>query len=359
MKAYLILEDGTVFEGRRIGADRDVVCEVVFNTAMAGYLEVLTDPSYAGQGVAMTYPLMGNYGINEEDAESRRPWASAFIVQSVARRASNYRSEEELDRYLSRYDIPGIAGLDTRALTRHLRTRGTMNGMITSREDLSIQACSKIARDYRVTGVVKMVSRTEMEHIPGEGKRVALMDYGAKNSILRSLRRRGCDLYVFPYNTPAEEVLAIQPDGIMLSNGPGDPEECVESIACVRKLYDSGLPIFGICQGHQVISLAYGARTFKMKFGHRGGNHPVKNLETGKVEITSQNHSFAVDTESLKGTGLTLTHLNLLDDTAEGVECRADRIFSVQYHPESAPGPQDSTYLFDKFIKMMEESQNA
>ena len=225
MKAYLILEDGTVFEGRRIGADRDVVCEVVFNTAMAGYLEVLTDPSYAGQGVAMTYPLMGNYGINEEDAESRRPWASAFIVQSVARRASNYRSEEELDRYLSRYDIPGIAGLDTRALTRHLRTRGTMNGMITSREDLSIQACSKIARDYRVTGVVKMVSRTEMEHIPGEGKRVALMDYGAKNSILRSLRRRGCDLYVFPYNTPAEEVLAIQPDGIMLSNGPGDPEE--------------------------------------------------------------------------------------------------------------------------------------
>ena len=184
MKAYLILEDGTVFEGRRIGADRDVVCEVVFNTAMAGYLEVLTDPSYAGQGVAMTYPLMGNYGINEEDAESRRPWASAFIVQSVARRASNYRSEEELDRYLSRYDIPGIAGLDTRALTRHLRTRGTMNGMITSREDLSIQACSKIARDYRVTGVVKMVSRTEMEHIPGEGKRVAHDEHGMGRYIL-------------------------------------------------------------------------------------------------------------------------------------------------------------------------------
>lgn len=358
MKAYLILEDGTVFEGRRIGADRDVVCEVVFNTAMAGYLEVLTDPSYAGQGVAMTYPLMGNYGINEEDAESRRPWASAFIVQSVARRASNYRSEEELDRYLSRYDIPGIAGLDTRALTRHLRTRGTMNGMITSREDLSIQACSKIARDYRVTGVVKMVSRTEMEHIPGEGKRVALMDYGAKNSILRSLRRRGCDLYVFPYNTPAEEVLAIQPDGIMLSNGPGDPEECVESIACVRKLYDSGLPIFGICLGHQITALAMGAKTVKMDYGHHGVNHPVKELSTGRVYITSQNHNFMVKADTIPAEGQ-VSFLNVNDGSVEGVTYDGGRVYTVQFHPEASPGPVDTNFLFDRFINVMGGQRDA
>ena len=310
--------------GRRIGADRDVVCEVVFNTAMAGYLEVLTDPSYAGQGVAMTYPLMGNYGINEEDAESRRPWASAFIVQSVARRASNYRSEEELDRYLSRYDIPGIAGLDTRALTRHLRTRGTMNGMITSREDLSIQACSKIARDYRVTGVVKMVSRTEMEHIPGEGKRVALMDYGAKNSILRSLRRRGCDLYVFPYNTPAEEVLAIQPDGIMLSNGPGDPEDCAKSIACVAEALRSGLPIFGICLGHQLMALAM-RREYRQAEIRPPRRQPsgARSCPAGRVYITSQNHGYAVkaDTVPAAGTG----QLSSTSTTAPWKGCRLRR----------------------------------
>ena len=285
---------------------------------------------------------------------TRRPWASAFIVQSVARRASNYRSEEELDRYLSRYDIPGIAGLDTRALTRHLRTRGTMNGMITSREDLSIQACSKIARDYRVTGVVKMVSRTEMEHIPGEGKRVALMDYGAKNSILRSLRRRGCDLYVFPYNTPAEEVLAIQPDGIMLSNGPGDPEECVESIACVRKLYDSGLPIFGICLGHQITALAMGAKTVKMDYGHHGGNHPVKDVEKNVVMITAQNHGFAVDEATLPA-NLRVTHKSLFDGTLQGIHRTDKPAFSFQGHPEASPGPHDAAPLFDHFIALIEQ----
>ena len=247
----------------------------------------------------MTYPLMGNYGINEEDAESRQPWASAFIVQQVARRASNYRSREELDAYLTRYDIPGIAGLDTRALTRHLRTRGTMNGMLTSRTDWNIQACVKLARDYRVRGVVARVSRKEMEHFPGQGPRVALMDYGAKNSILKSLRRRGCDLYVFPQDAPAEEVLAVKPDGIMLSNGPGDPEECTGPIACVRRLYESGIPLFGICLGHQITALALGARTEKMEYGHRGVNHPVTELATGRVYITSQNHGYVVTAESV------------------------------------------------------------
>ena len=228
-----------------------------------------------------------------------------------------------------------------------------MNGMITSREDLSIQACSKIARDYRVTGVVKMVSRTEMEHIPGEGKRVALMDYGAKNSILRSLRRRGCDLYVFPYNTPAEEVLAIQPDGIMLSNGPGDPEECVESIACVRKLYDSGLPIFGICLGHQLLALANGFKTEKLKYGHRGTNQPVQNLETGRVYISSQNHGYAVVSSTIDPEIADEYFNNVNDRTCEGVRYKKIPAFSVQFHPEACGGPRDTAFLFDKFFEMM------
>lgn len=358
MKAYLILEDGTVFEGERIGADRDTVCEVVFNTAMAGYLEVLTDPSYAGQGVTMTYPLMGNYGINEEDAESRQPWASAFIVQQVARRASNYRSREELDAYLTRHDIPGIAGLDTRALTRHLRTRGTMNGMLTSRTDWNIQACVKLARDYRVRGVVARVSRKEMEHFPGQGPRVALMDYGAKNSILKSLRRRGCDLYVFPQDAPAEEVLAVKPDGIMLSNGPGDPEECTGPIACVRRLYESGIPIFGICLGHQITALALGARTEKMEYGHRGVNHPVKELATGRVYITSQNHGYVVRGDSVPSEGK-VSFVNVNDGTVEGVSYDGGRVFTVQFHPEASPGPVDTGFLFDRFIHVMGGKRDA
>lgn len=358
MKAYLILEDGTVFEGKRIGSDRDVVCEVVFNTAMAGYLEVLTDPSYAGQGVTMTYPLMGNYGINEEDAESRRPWASAFIVQTVARRASNYRSEEELDRYLKRWDIPGIAGLDTRALTRHLRSQGTMNGMITSGEGQSIQACAKIARAYSVTGVVKMVSRPQPEHFAGTGYKVALMDYGAKNSIIKSLCRRGCDVTVFPQDTPASDVLAIHPDGVMLSNGPGDPKECTGPIACVRELYDSGIPIFGICLGHQITALAMGADTEKLDYGHRGVNHPVKELATGRVYITSQNHGYVVRGETIPNFAK-VSYVNVNDGTIEGVTYDGGRVYTVQFHPEASPGPVDTNFLFDRFINVMGGKRDA
>lgn len=352
MKAYLILEDGTVFEGARMGADRDAVCEIVFNTAMAGYLEVLTDPSYAGQGVAMTYPLMGNYGVNQEDAESDRPWASAFIVQQVARRASNYRSQEELDGYLRRYDIPGIAGLDTRALTRHLRTRGTMNGMITSRQDVSVQACAALAGQYAIGDVVSKVSRKQVEHIGGAGPRVALMDYGAKRSIIKSLCRRGCEIYVFPHDAKASDVLAVAPHGIMLSNGPGDPKACTASIACVKQLVTSGIPIFGICLGHQITALAMGGDTQRLDYGHRGVNHPVKEIATGRVYITSQNHGYVVSGASLPG-GAEVSFVNVNDGTIEGVTYLGGRVNTVQYHPEASPGPTDTRFLFDRFIKQM------
>ena len=268
------------------------------------------------------------------------------------------RSREELDAYLARHDIPGIAGLDTRALTRHLRTRGTMNGMLTSRTDWNIQACVKLARDYRVRGVVARVSRKEMEHFPGQGPRVALMDYGAKNSILKSLRRRGCDLYVFPQDAPAEEVLAVKPDGIMLSNGPGDPEECTGPIACVRRLYESGIPIFGICLGHQITALALGARTEKMEYGHRGVNHPVKELATGRVYITSQNHGYVVRGDSVPSEGK-VSFVNVNDGTVEGVSYDGGRVFTVQFHPEASPGPVDTGFLFDRFIHVMGGKRDA
>ena len=357
MKAYLILEDGTVFTGTSIGAEREVISEIVFNTSMTGYLEVLTDPSYAGQAVVMTYPLIGNYGICREDMESERAWPDAYIVRELSRIPSNFRSEDTIQNFLKEQDIPGISGIDTRALTKLLREKGTMNGMITTKEYTDHSEVLKRIRNYSVEGVVLKTTTKEKYVLPGTGKKVALMDFGAKKNIARSLNERGCEVTVYPADTPAEEVLAANPDGIMLSNGPGDPKENTAIIKEVKKLYDSNVPIFAICLGHQLMALANGMDTYKLKYGHRGGNHPVKNLETGKIEITSQNHSYAVDMDSLKNTDLTATHINLLDNTIEGVECKADRVFSVQYHPESAPGPQDSAYLFDKFINIMKESK--
>ena len=359
MKAALILENGVVFHGESMGAAADCVCEMVFNTSMVGYQEILTDPSYAGQGVVMTYPLIGNYGVNSEDDESRQPWAAAMIVRRLSPRGSNFRNEGTLDDYLKSHNITGIHGVDTRAITRMLRDQGTMNGMITVEENPDVEAKLKLIRAYRVQGTVEKTTRSQLQVYPGSGPKVALLDLGVKENMIRSLNSRGCEVTVFPAHTPAQLILDGGFDGVMLSNGPGDPADNLQIIQEIRKIYDSGMTVFAVCLGHQLMALATGAATEKLKYGHRGANHPVKNLQTGKLEITSQNHSYAVDIDSLEGTGLTLTHVNLLDGTAEGVECAAEGVFSMQYHPESASGPQDSAYLFGKFTKIMEEFRHA
>ena len=391
MKAYLILEDGTVFEGTSIGADKEVISEIVFNTSMAGYLEVLTDPSYAGQAVCMTYPLIGNYGVCRQDCESRRPWPDGFIVRELSRMPSNFRSDCSIQEYLKEYDVPGIAGIDTRALTKILREKGTMNGMITTNENYDLEeilpklaayttgkveekvTCAekyevKGAKDLSENGPVsgsavfnkEAFAAGEKEKRPsmvralnGAGKRVALLDLGAKENIARSLAMRGCDVTVYPAGTKAEEIIADAPDGIMLSNGPGDPKECTGIIQEIRKLYETDIPIFAICLGHQLMALATGADTHKMKYGHRGGNHPVKDLSTGRVYISSQNHGYVVDTDRLDPQIAVPAFVNVNDGTNEGLRYTGKNIFTVQFHPEACPGPQDSGYLFDRFITMM------
>ena len=283
MKAFLILEDGTVFNGTSIGSTREVISEIVFNTSMTGYLEVLTDPSYAGQAVTMTYPLIGNYGICYKDMESLKAWPDGYIVRELSRMPSNFRSEDPIQKFLIDNDIPGIAGVDTRALTKILREKGTMNGMITTNENYNLDEILPKIKEYKVLGVVDKVTCTEKTVLKGDGPKVALYDFGAKKNIARSLNNRGCEVTIYPAKTPAEEVLATNPDGIMLSNGPGDPKECVTEIEEIKKLYNSDVPIFAICLGHQLMALATGADTHKLKYGHRGANHPVKDLRTGKV----------------------------------------------------------------------------
>lgn len=354
MKAYLILEDGTVFTGTSIGSEREVISEIVFNTSMTGYLEVLTDPSYAGQAVVMTYPLIGNYGICHEDMESAKPWPDGYIVRELSRIPSNFRSEDTIQNFLKEHDIPGICGIDTRALTKILREKGTMNGMITTKEYTDFSEPIKRMKEYAVTGVVLKTTTKETYVLPGNGKKVALMDYGAKRNIARSLNQRGCEVTVYPADTPAREVLAGKPDGIMLSNGPGDPKENTAIIEEVKMLYESDVPIFAICLGHQLMALANGMDTHKLKYGHRGGNHPVKDLETGRVYISSQNHGYVVDTDNLDPSVAVPAFVNVNDSTNEGLKYVGKNIFTVQYHPEACPGPLDSGYLFDRFLKMME-----
>ena len=359
MKAFLILEDGHVFTGRSIGSTREAVSEIVFNTSMTGYLEVLTDPSYAGQAVVMTYPLIGNYGICYEDMESERPWVDGFIVRELSRMPSNFRSEDTIQNFLEKNDIPGICGIDTRALTKILRESGTMNGMITTDENYNMDEVMKKLKAYSTGDEVSKVSCREKKVLPGDGYKVALLDLGAKKNIARSLNERGCEGTIYPSSTTAEEIIASRPDGIMLSNGPGDPKACVQVIKEIRKLYETEIPIFAICLGHQLMALATGADTFKLKYGHRGGNHPVKDMETGRVYISSQNHGYAVDPESLDPQVAVPAFTNVNDGTNEGLKYVGKNIFTVQYHPEACPGPQDSSYLFDRFLKMMEEKKNA
>ena len=359
MKAFLILEDGHVFTGTSIGSEREVVSEIVFNTSMTGYLEVLTDPSYAGQAVVMTYPLIGNYGICYEDMESGRPWPDGYIVRELSRLPSNFRSTDTIQNFLKKYDIPGIAGIDTRALTKILRESGTMNGMITTKEYDNLDEVLPRLKAYRTGKVVEKVTCKEKSVMKNDGYKVALLDLGAKRNIARSLHERGCEVTIYPAGTKAEEIIASNPDGIMLSNGPGDPKDCGPIIDEVRKLYESDIPIFAICLGHQLMALATGADTYKLKYGHRGGNHPVKDLETGRVYISSQNHGYAVDVNSLNPAVATAAFENVNDKTNEGLKYTGKNIFTVQFHPEACPGPQDSSYLFDRFIRMMEVKKNA
>lgn len=353
MKAFLILEDGTVFTGKSIGSAREMISEIVFNTSMTGYLEVLTDPSYAGQAVVMTYPMIGNYGITP-DLESDRPWPDGFIVRELSRCHSNFRSEGSIQDFLLKYDIPGIAGIDTRALTKRLREKGTMNGMITTDENCRIEELLPRIRAYTVGNVVEKVTCAQKRVLKGKGKRVALLDLGAKNNIARSLHDRGCEVTIYPAHTTAEEILGANPDGIMLSNGPGDPKACAAVIEELKKLYASDVPIFAICLGHQLMALANGADTHKMKYGHRGGNHPVKDLQTGRVYISSQNHGYVVDTDTLDARIARPAFVNVNDGTNEGLAYVGKNIFTVQFHPEACPGPQDSAYLFDRFLQSME-----
>lgn len=388
MQAYLILEDGTVMSGRSFGAERDVICEIVFNTGLTGYLELLTDASYAGQGIVMSAPIIGNYGVFSEHGESARPWAEAIIVRDLTRMIADERDAEDLDLYLNRHGIAGICDMDTRALTLRLRESGTMNGLITTHRPADLESCLQEIRSVRNTRPVARVSRIEREtfpagaigraHRPGgvhrpsdamrhlpfatdpsvaQRARIAMLDFGLKQNIIWNLTRRGCAVTVFPWDTPAVEILAMDPDGIVLSNGPGDPTDCHEILPHLRDLAGSGKPILAICLGHQLMALAWGASTRKLKYGHRGINHPVKDLKTGRVTITSQNHGYVVVDDSIDPAVAAVSHIHLNDGSVEGLHYADRPIISIQYHPEGAPGPQDSEYLFDDFLQLIQNKK--
>lgn len=357
MKAFLILEDGNIFEGKSIGSTREIISEIVFNTSMTGYLEVLTDPSYAGQSVVMTYPLIGNYGVCLDDMEAERPWQSGFIVREIAKWPSNFRSQESIEKFLADNDITGIEAIDTRALTKILREKGTMKGMITTDENYDRDACIERIKAWEMGHVVLDVTCKEKLFYPGESYRVAVIDLGVKKNIVNSLCKRGCQVTVYPAETNAEEILADNPDGIMLTNGPGDPKNNVKTIEELKKLFATKIPIFAICLGHQLLALANGADTVKMKYGHRGANHPVKDMKTGKVYISTQNHGYVVCEESLDRDIAEVSFINVNDGTVEGVHYLGKNVQTVQFHPEACAGPLDTGFLFDEFINMMEVSK--
>ena len=358
MKRQLILEDGTIFIGEAFGSDIDKIGEVVFNTGMTGYQELLTDPSYCGQIVTLTYPLVGNYGINRDDFESVSPAVAGFVVREAADFPSNWRNQESLDEFLKSKNVPGISGIDTRKLTRIIRQHGTLKGAICNIEKDANEVISQLKAIVLPTDQVKRVSTKSAYFSPGRGSRVVLVDYGMKHGILRELNKRGCDVVVVPYNATAEEVLAFHPDGIMLSNGPGDPKTVKSTLEMIQ-IVQKQVPLFGICLGHQLFALANGGNTEKLKFGHRGSNHPVKDLRTGKVAITSQNHGYAVEEESLANTDLEVTHIALNDGTVEGLRHKKYPAFTVQYHPEASPGPEDANYLFDEFMELIETTKKV
>lgn len=353
MDGLLYLEDGTVFRGRGFGYPRTSAGELVFNTSMTGYQEILTDPSYAGQIINFTYPLIGNYGITAADNESSRIHAFGMAAKNICFTPSNYRSVMTIDQWLFDMKVPGIFEIDTRALTRRIRSHGTVKCVI-SNQGLSPSE----ARDFCDQAVLrndhmKRAGVRQRVRIGGTGRRVAVLDFGVKQNILRSLEKRNCDVYLFPYGSSADELMSVDPDGLFLTNGPGDPQEAAEAVAEVKKLMGR-LPMFGICMGHQVLALAAGGKTFKMAYGHRGGNHGVYDKETGRSCITSQNHGYVVSAQSVILSGMEITHFNLNDGTVEGMRHNTWPIFSVQYHPEASPGPNDSDHLFDRFMDLMD-----
>ncbi len=352
----IVLEDGSEYYGTGFGATEEKVLEIVFNTSPVGYQEILSDPSYTDQAVVMTYPLIGNYGMAADDYESDRPTIGAMVVREYNDEPSNWRSAETLGTVMKRYGIVGVSGVDTRRLNRSIRDYGTRKALIAHADTPTEECLRRLNAATLPRDAVPRVSTKEVREYraPEERFRVTAIDCGMKLNIIRSLNERGCTVTVVPWNTTAEKIRSLRTDGLFISNGPGDPADVPETVQTVRELIGE-CPIFGICLGHQLLALAYGAKTYKLKFGHRGGNHPVRNLETGRIEITSQNHSYAVDADTLAGTPLIVTHVNLLDGTIEGIRCARDGAFSVQYHPESAPGPRDSAYLFDRFIRRMEE----
>lgn len=359
--AILVLEDGRTFRGKSFGAEGEIYGEMVFNTSMTGYQEILTDPSYAGQLVCMTYPLIGNYGTNEEDVESRKPWVEGFVVKEASRIASNWRASETLDSYLKRHKIVGIEQVDTRALVRHIRDKGAMRAVISTTDLDEKSLLEKVnqspeMQNRELASAVTIEKSYEYSAQNSAKYHVVAFDFGVKTNSLREFAKFDCQTTIVPQNTSAEEVLAMKPDGIFLSNGPGDPASMQSVVAEIQKLTTSNVPMFGICLGHQILGQVFGGKTYKLKFGHRGGNQPIKNLETGKVEITSHNHGFAVDAKSLPA-DVEVTHINLNDQTVAGLKHKKLPIFSVQYHPESAPGPHDSEYLFESFIELMEKSK--
>jgi carbamoyl-phosphate synthase small subunit len=353
-QARLALEDGTIFVGESFGAEGAAGGEVVFNTGMTGYQEILTDPSYSGQIITMTYPLIGNYGLNRFDYESAHPFARGLVVREHCLNPSNWRCEMSIADFLKQYQIPGICGIDTRALTKRLRTKGAMKGILTTGEitDQELLAQVKALPDLSGQNFVKNATTDRIYTVGAGSKQVVLIDYGAKGNIIQCLADRGCQVTVVPCDTAADAIMALEPAGIMLSNGPGDPKDVGYAVATVKELIGK-LPIFGICLGHQLIGLALGGDTYKLKFGHRGGNHPVKDLISGKVTITSQNHGFAVDPQSLDPDEVMISHRNVNDATVEGLRHKYLPVFSVQYHPEAAPGPRDSEYLFDEFVSFL------
>jgi len=359
-RATLALEDGVIFAGRSFGATGETTGEVVFNTALCGYQEVLTDPSYAGQIVTMTYPHIGNYGVNRDDVESARPQVAGFVVREASTRASSWRASGELHRYLEEAGVVGISEIDTRALTRHLRTHGAKRGVVSTRTADRDELVAKARASRSMVGLdlAREVTCPEAYHLGSAAVphpyKVVAYDFGMKRNILRMLTAAGCDVTVVPATTSGEDTLALKPDGVFLSNGPGDPEPCEYAVEASRKIMDARVPLFGICLGHQILGLACGGQTFKLKFGHRGANHPVKNLGTGHVEVTSQNHGFSVDPALFERPEFVLTHVNLNDGTVEGFRHRDLPVISVQYHPEASPGPHDSHYLFGEFIQLME-----
>ncbi|MEG6587986.1 glutamine-hydrolyzing carbamoyl-phosphate synthase small subunit [Paenibacillus barengoltzii] len=356
MQARLLLEDGTLFTGTSFGAEGEKTGEVVFNTGITGYQEVLSDPSYCGQIVTMTYPLIGNYGISRDDFESITPSIHGFVVRRYEPTPSNWRAQYNLGDLLKEYGIPGIADIDTRMLTRLIRHQGTMRGILTT-SNKSVEELKEMMLATSIAELRNQVAQTSTKHVyssPGSKERIVLVDFGAKSGILRELNKRDCDVVIVPHDTTADEIRRLHPDGIQLSNGPGDPKDVPHAVKMISELLGE-YPIFGICLGHQLFALACGADTEKLKFGHRGGNHPVKELATGRCYITSQNHGYTVNEASIAGTELEVTHINNNDKTIEGLKHKKYPAFSVQYHPEAAPGPYDNSYLFDRFIEMIRE----